>query len=102
MPDGREVSAPLQEALDLHRAVPSPLLTFRVHVVPWLDVSHGTALTRKLEQLSGDGEWHQMRAVKTLAPQIPEKFGLYMFVWRPWVELRAAGGPPTHFPRVLY
>ncbi|MGY1714215.1 hypothetical protein ACI78R_07145 [Geodermatophilus sp. SYSU D01106] len=92
------MSDALRTALQMHCDDDWASVTFRPPFLRLLDVDHCSVLSAQLAEL---GEWEIRSAVPDL--QLPDAPGLYMFVWRPTLVLKAAQAPHERtFPWVLY
>jgi len=91
------MSDPLVRLVHRHRDEPSPTLPAEWALLRLLDRVGTEALTGDLSNV-GD-PWEAYEATERLWEMLPEKPGLYMFVWRPWfrfdvAETSVTAGPP--------
>lgn len=88
-------------AVALHRDVDITPITFQPPLLPLLDPSHCTAWEQELKKHAT--KWEMRRATVDLWYQLPDKAGLYMFVWRPAFHFEMEGQAGPHaFSWVLY
>lgn len=99
-------SSPLERAVHRNRDEPSPTLDVNWALLRLLDQSGTQALCGDLREY-GSG-WEVFEATEHLYETLPDKPGLYMFVWRPWFRfsmMETAGGQqarPTSTSQILY
>lgn len=83
------------------RDEPAASLTFEPSIEILIDSIHCDRLNRSIHQ--SDCKWERLIATPTLALQLPDQRGLYMFVWRPQLALKFAHAPlEERFCWVLY
>lgn len=71
----------LKQCLQLYRDDPPPILQFSVPLDRLMDAEHCIMLEQLLE--NAGGAWETRKAMPSLGDQLPDRSGLYMFVWRP-------------------
>lgn len=92
----------MTQALALHHTEPTPYMQLRLPVDPLVNDTHCEQISASLMSLCSD--WERRVATESLYKQLPAKRGLYMFVWRPKLELRFAEDPARTVspPYILY
>jgi hypothetical protein len=90
----------VQEALARHRDQPSVLLDMSFPINWQLDQTLSEVLSTDLK-LAGSS-WEIMQATPTLWTQLPDKTGIYMFVYRSHIELQLQDGSLFTPKTVLY
>lgn len=91
----------LQSLVLRNRDEPSPKLPIDWALLRLLDQNHCEQLARDLQSAAPDG-WEQHRATETLDSMLPDKPGLYMFVWRPWLNLELDSEGSQRLLQILY
>jgi hypothetical protein len=88
--------------LALHHTEPSPYMQLRLPVDPLINDDHCEQISAALQSVCSD--WERRTATTTLWKQLPAAKGLYMFVWRPRLQLRFADDPGKAVspPYILY
>ncbi len=75
----------LKSALALHRNEPCTVLSFDLRVDHLIDSSHCSEVEKKIDELGGI--WETRKATRSLWQQLPNVYGLYMFVWCPKLRM---------------
>ncbi|MGW5231621.1 hypothetical protein ACWEQU_04820 [Streptomyces nodosus] len=83
-----------------HRAEASPALELQLGIATMLDVPAHKVLQDDLAEHASS--WEQALAVESLGDSLPHEAGLYMFVWRPSINLVMADNSQSNFHQVLY
>ena len=92
-----------QDAVELNKSMPSPLLEIPLKLAHVGDVAHCAQVTARLAELCPHGwEVLEIKDGRATAAGLPREPGVYMFVWHPTLELRLAAGGATRFKYVLY
>jgi hypothetical protein len=90
----------LSELILRHRDSPSPALPMQLPLLRLLD-RPGCQMLR--DDLAKHGQpWEMRTPAKRTWEMIPDKPGLYMFVWRPWFRFEVAAGRTLDLEQVLY
>ena len=79
----------IRESLDRHRDDPVPQLQFSVPVDRLMDDPYLNTLTADLHRAAPSG-FERLAATKKCGAMIPDKPGVYFFVWSPSVALKSA------------
>lgn len=83
----------LKSALHKYRDEPLESLYFAPSIDLLMDAEHCVTVD---QMAHGSGaRWERLKATPTLASQIPDETGIYMFVWRPNIALRFSAPPET-------
>jgi hypothetical protein len=97
----------LDRLVSRHRDKPSPTLSVEWAFLRLLDGNGSNVLMEDFEELCDS--WEIFDATPSLTDMLPEKSGLYMFVWRPWfrfslAEVSPKAGPkkPDSISQILY
>jgi hypothetical protein len=97
----------LDRLISRHRDKPSPTLSVEWALLRLLDGNGTNVLTQDLEDLCDP--WEVFDATASLTDMLPDKPGLYMFVWRPLfrfslAEVSPEAGPqkPDSVSQILY
>jgi hypothetical protein len=91
-----------RRAIALHREDPSPSLPFALPIDRLMDDAYCQNIGGALAAAGSD--WMSKKATKELWRQLPEKPGLYMFVWTPCLSMSLEREPANRhcFRWVLY
>lgn len=91
----------LQSLVLRHRDSPSPSLPVDWALLRLLDRNHSDQLSADLRTAAPNG-WEVHPASESLEDVLPEKPGLYMFVWRPWLDFTLDPNGAQRLLQILY
>lgn len=81
----------VKSALQRYRDEPLDPLYYAPSIDLLMDGDHCAAIDHLVH--GSGGRWERLKAVPSLASQIPDENGIYMFVWTPNIALRFAAPP---------
>lgn len=90
----------LRAQLALRRDEPTPYIPLELPIDPLVNSEHCDTISQALQDEGSP--WECKLATPGLGDLLPERPGLYMFLWHPAVRLICDSRPPISFRYVLY
>jgi hypothetical protein len=90
----------IRDVVHKFRDEPAADLLFQPSIEYFMDSEYCKSLDRVIHKPGT--KWERLVATETLASQIPEKSGIYMFVWRPEFAIQFEQGKVEKFLWVMY
>lgn len=90
----------LELVLSKNKYVSSPKLPFKISIDANIDRDYCDGLVEDFREVSSG--WHSLDVTPNMSIQIPDKPGLYMFIWRSCLSLRMKEGDSKNLEWCIY